>query len=105
MVSAGLYWMLDDKGDPVSTHDVLVWGAWFACFKNRLIARDAVGDATVSTVFLGIDHGYGQNHTPVLFETMVFGGPNDGELWRYETKQAALDGHRRAVEHERKRDA
>ena len=38
----------------------------------RRVAQNYVGDVHVSTVFLPIDHGWGEG-PPVLFETMVFG--------------------------------
>lgn len=46
----------------------------------------------VSTVFLGLDH----NHfggVPILFETMIFGGINDGVQWRYHDWDEAAEGH------------
>ena len=51
----------------------------------------------VSTVFLGIDHNWDEG-PPVLFETMVFGGPFDQEQWRYRTYDEALSGHEKVVE-------
>src|SRR5947207_774053 len=47
----------------------------------------------VSTVFLGIDHGWGRRELPVLFETMVFGGKLDEWQWRYCTLEEAQVGH------------
>jgi hypothetical protein len=61
------------------------------------IGSDRVGDAWISTVWLGIDHGYGHG-PPIIFETMIFGGRDDGFQARYATKEAALAGHRRVVE-------
>lgn len=46
----------------------------------------------VSTVFLGLDHRYGDG-PPLLFESMIFGGPLSGEQRRYSTKAEALAGH------------
>jgi hypothetical protein len=50
------------------------------------------GDVKVSTVWLGIDHGFGRG-LPIIFETMVFGGEHDQEQWRYTTEQEARAGH------------
>lgn len=50
----------------------------------------------VSTVFLGLDHGWGDG-PPILFETMTFGGPHDGDCERYSTWNEAVVGHERAV--------
>jgi hypothetical protein len=55
-----------------------------------------VGDGfhiLVSTVFLGLDHGWGDDEDPLLFETMVFGGPNDQDCIRYTTWAEAERGH------------
>jgi hypothetical protein len=56
------------------------------------IAKDAIGDVEVSTVFLGIDRSFGSG-PPLLFETMVFGGELDDEQERYSTEAEALAGH------------
>ena len=57
---------------PVPVFDVLEWAIWFeANPKARLVAKTMVGPLTVSTVFLGLDHGRGDR--TILFETMVFG--------------------------------
>lgn len=56
----------------------------------------------VSTVFLGLDHNFSGlenplDYRPVLWETMIFGGPNDQEMWRYCSREEALKGHDAAV--------
>ena len=51
---------------------------------------------TVSTVFLGLDHSFGDG-PPLLFETMIFGGAQDGRNERYEDRATALAGHERAM--------
>ena len=50
----------------------------------------------MSTVFLGLDHNFGGG-TPILWETLVFGGPLDGEMSRYETRLQAMQGHEAMV--------
>lgn len=86
------YYILD--GDElVPAPDVREWGAWFE--QNHLLRRvDAteIGDARVSTVFLGLDHSFGDG-PPEVFETMVFGGVLDQECVRYATKAEAIAGH------------
>ena len=47
----------------------------------------------VSTVFLGLDHNYSPFGPPVLWESLVFGGPLDGEMDRYSSRAQALAGH------------
>lgn len=67
--------------------------------KDRKVARDVVGDLTVSTVFLGLDHRFDGNGPPLIYETMVFPKGSYGELYcdRYGTKDEALAGHEKAV--------
>lgn len=62
------------------------------CHDSLWRTRTTTGDADVSTVFLGLDHGGGLGG-PVLYETMVFGGELDGEQERYRTRAEALAGH------------
>jgi hypothetical protein len=59
---------------------------------ERTVAKDTVGDSDISTVFLGLDHGWGDG-PPVLYETMVFGGAMSDEQVRYCTRQEAIAGH------------
>jgi hypothetical protein len=51
----------------------------------------------VSTIFLGIDHGWGPG-PPILFETMVFNDYGDGDCRRYATWAEAELGHMEIVE-------
>jgi hypothetical protein len=55
-----------------------------------------VGEAWISTVWVGIDMHLGPG-PPLIFETMIFGGPRDQEQWRYATRAEALAGHRAVV--------
>ena len=74
---------------------------WITDFKNmdkRRVAVDEVPpNVKISTVWLGLNHQYGEG-PPMIFETMVFGGPMDGEMWRYSTEEEALSGHKRMYE-------
>ena len=89
------HWILDADGEPREERDLLTWARWFEESREaRTVARDELpGDVTVSTVFLGLDHSFALGGQPVLFETMVFGGPLDLEMERYHTREAALHGH------------
>ena len=87
------YYILDGK-TPKPAADALEWARAFQSM-NRRVAEDFVGDVHVSTVFLGIDHNWGQRNQPVLFETMVFGGKYDQEQERYCTWDEAEAGHQR----------
>ena len=61
---------------------------------KRIGERDFDGGITVSTVWLGIDHGFTDDTAPVIFETMVFGGDwGDAPMMRYCTEAEAIEGH------------
>jgi hypothetical protein len=77
---------------PISEPDLMKWARWFET-ADRHVARTMIGDVRVSTVFLGLDHSFDPKGPPLLFETMVFGGPLDGEQDRYSTWQEAEKGH------------
>jgi hypothetical protein len=64
--------------------------------EKKRIARTQIGDVVVSTVFLMIDHGF-LDETPILFETMIFGGEYNDFQERYETWEEAEEGHALAV--------
>lgn len=63
----------------------------------RQVAKDSKDGVMVSTVFLTIDHAWGGG-APVLFETMIFGGPHDEWQDRYHTWDEAEAGHATACE-------
>lgn len=66
--------------------------------EGRRIGADVITDKChVSTVFLGFDHNHYGHGDPILFETMIFGGPLDGDQWRYTTYADAERGHQEAV--------
>jgi len=88
-------YVLDENGNPVAEPDLLKWAAWFDGAVRR-VASDDVGDASVSTVFLGLDHDFGGG-PPILWETMIFGGKHDGYQERYASRENAMTGHLKAV--------
>jgi hypothetical protein len=51
----------------------------------------------VSTIWLGLNHAFGMNGPPLIFETMIFDGDSDTGQWRYETEAQAIEGHAQAV--------
>lgn len=74
---------------------------WARAFENRpevwrIGADEITASCHVSTVFLGLDHNH-RGGEPILFETMIFGGPLDGEQWRYHSYDQAERGHADAV--------
>lgn len=99
-----LTYILDAEGCPVPEPDALAWSAWRQAHDaDRPLGRTVLPEGVlISTVFLGIDHGYGRpGALPVLWETMIFGFREGHSLhdWRdrYDTPGAARKGHDYAV--------
>ena len=90
----GGYWILDDERRPVRVATVEEWGRFYET-TDRVVAKDIIGDAEVSTVFLGLDHQFGDG-PPILFETMIFGGAHDMHQDRCSTWQQAEAMHAKA---------
>ncbi|HEY4720248.1 MAG TPA: hypothetical protein VII92_00260 [Anaerolineae bacterium] len=72
-------------GKTVVPADLMTWAKWFES-ADRHVAQDQIGDARISTVFLGIDHQWGDG-PPLIFETMIFGGEHD----QYQTRSSTWD--------------
>lgn len=64
-------YILDENHQPVKA-DTLTWARWHEDWDNRSVKQTYTEHYHISTVCLGIDHGWGKGR-PVLFETMVFG--------------------------------
>lgn len=82
-------------GDEIRPASLLEWARFFEA-GNRAIGKDYLGpnrEVFVSTVFLGLDHNFFGSGPPVLFETMIFGGPHDEFCDRYRTVAEAREGH------------
>jgi hypothetical protein len=62
---------------------------------ERLVGRDTINGVRISTVLLGLDYSFGIG-PPLIFETMIFGGPWDEHTERYPNLDAAKAGHDRA---------
>lgn len=85
----------DRQGQPITQEAWLRTGD-----ADRHVAETTVaGRYWVSTIWLGLDHGFGAG-PPLIFETMVFGlgsGFEDLECRRYATEAGALAGHAQVV--------
>jgi hypothetical protein len=93
------YFVLDPTGEPIES-TLAEWGTWLqhAHTERRLRHTLIDPDVSVSTVFLGLDHGWILGDPPALWETMIFGGSLNGYQERYSSREAALLGHEVAVE-------
>ena len=93
------YWILN-KNRKIKKVDLMTWAKWFKSSQDRIIGKDIIKGIRVSTVFLGIDHGFGLGK-PILFETIIFGSnlkKLQGYQERYHTLQEAEKGHKDAIE-------
>lgn len=64
------HYILKD-GKPVLVEDVLEWARWFEGIdarKERHVADETIGNVRISTIFLGLDHSFGREGAPVLWE-------------------------------------
>jgi hypothetical protein len=91
-----IYWIPEGDTPREVDFDEYVKWAQEPFEKTRRIAKTKIGRVEVSTVFLTIDHNWAGG-PPILFETMIFGGPHDESQWRYHTRAEAEAGHARVV--------
>lgn len=94
-------YILDEYGDLKPEDDVIAWGKWFQVHgSERRVALDEWDGHFVSTVFLGLDHQFGDG-PPLLWETYA-----DGDIIeRYASKAGAMMGHKRVVDLLKEKDA
>lgn len=78
---------------------------WAKSFEsgNRHVGDDTIVNGKkqirVSTVFLGLDHRFGDDGPPILFETMLFGFNCEEEYQeRYCTWEEAEAWHQKAIQ-------
>lgn len=93
-----LYYRLDENHNPIPC-DFWELIAFNSDPENKIVKRDEFkfDNIYVSTVFLGLNHAW-RDGPPILFETMIFGGPHDRYQERYCTWDEAVAGHQRAIE-------
>jgi hypothetical protein len=88
-----------DGHTPVRCTDPTSWCEWVdQRGDSHVVAQTWIGRSLVSTVFLGIDHRFQSYDLPLLFETLVIGGPMAETCERYTTWDEAEAGHARMVE-------
>ena len=93
------YFILNEDKTVTSVGNATEWAAFLESDSDgrRVDRTEVTDDIEVSTVFLGLNHQFGDG-PPLLFETLVFGGKLDGEMCRYSTWDQAVSGHLRVVE-------
>jgi len=94
------HYILDADNHTVEV-DLLTWAEWKARGDQncRVDFTQVNSECSVSTVFMGLDHRYFGEGPPVLFETMIFGGPPeiDERQWRWCSWDDAEVGHKTVV--------
>jgi len=111
------YYILDKNKNAVEidhtdlSESLREWSEFMSKKENKTVAQENVdlyvngqfcGQVWVSTVFLGINHSYGNpyhrspnpdddEYKPVLFETMIFGFPEDFEAHQYMERTTTWD--------------
>ena len=92
-----IFYVLDADGNAQPAPDVETWADWYqTALEECQLGLEQIGEALVSTTFLGFDHGIGRG-APLLWETMIFGGASDGFQRRYTSAAAAREGHAEQV--------
>jgi hypothetical protein len=81
----------------IADNDFTTWGKFMSGSQRHVAVTEIDDQTSVSTVFLGIDLRIYGNGPPLLFETMIFGGPLNENLWRYSSYDDAQTGHAMAV--------
>ena len=88
------YYILSDRV-PIAV-DHMTWARWMEASDVhgvRRVKSDEINDRSiVTTLFLGVDHNLGEGK-PLIFETLVLGGPLHGKIDRYSTWEEAERGH------------
>ena len=90
------YYILDAENHVLEV-DVMTWARSLEDDSRRVGYTEITSEVTVITTFLGLDHRHFGDGPPILFETMIFGGPLDEYQWRYASHDDALTGHQAAV--------
>ena len=75
---------------------LMEWARLMEDEEYKRVGSESRGDVLVSTVWLGLDHSFGQG-PPIIFETLIFGGEHDEYTKRYSTEDQAREGHDRIV--------
>jgi hypothetical protein len=80
----------DKKCDPIDTDK---WVKLFSDKSYQIIKQTQLHTgAHISTVWLGLTHGYGPNG-PLIFETLITLRDEEEEMYRYATEEEAIKHH------------
>lgn len=71
--------------------------------KYTLVNEESMNDfgyipkVEVSTIWLGLNHQFNVDESPLTWETLISGGDFADEMFRYSTREQAFDDHERIV--------
>ena len=91
------HYVLEADGKTPRKVDLMEWARSFEGTDRCVAVDELPNDVRVSTVFLGLNHNWGDG-PPVLWETMIFGGAHDGYQDRYSSRDDAIAGHAKALQ-------
>ncbi len=92
------YYIRDHDGTVHRTDDAAVFDRMFANEDLTDIDVTSVGDVLITTTFTGLDCNQSDTGPPILFSTLVFGGPLGGQERLYPTETEARLGHHEVTE-------
>jgi len=94
-----MWYTLDNNNKPIAAASITEAAKWLdENLERKVVKQDHLDDGVwVSTVFLGLDHAWPKGNTPILWETMIFGGEHDQYQDRYTSYEDALEGHKKAL--------
>jgi hypothetical protein len=96
-----MYYRLDEENNVVpSTMEEWVMKLNWKRVDSTILFSIFHGSIHISTIFMGLDHGWFEG-PPIVFYTMVFGGTTNGEQWRCSTWKQAERMHKEAVKEAR----
>ena len=87
-------YILNDFGIAVPCPDLHKWAKWYEQNRESVHKTDEVCGLRISTVFLALDHSFGTDGPPILWETMVFADVEQKEQqWRFSYQEDAYQFH------------
>ncbi len=95
------WYTLDDNNNVVKS--TMLESCMIRQDKKFIVKQEIIGEVKLSTVFMGLDHSMNSHnppddHKPIVFETMIFGGEHNDYQERCSTWDEALKMHQDAVD-------
>ncbi len=96
-----LYDTLDQDGNPVPCPERDRFYEWLECYPDRIVVQhdnlSPSRDLFVRTVFCGSDDNFNGPGLPLLWATVIFGGPRNGNEQRYRSRELSMQWYRICV--------